>query len=278
MKATDSSGRPAIAGRFARPASMTATAAPYAIAAVAAMTAIAAMAAMAAMAAISAIGPSILQADTVTTFSSGAEGWVGPSGGGGATTLEGTGGNPGANLRTVFNDFGITFSNDSNGGFVFDLTTLDGVLLAIDLQVEQIDFFGSPVSRPWLVELRDTDLPEPGYPWTSVWFKFAEVSQSTVPGWTTFRVSVADPQATALPEGWGGYGAEDAVGNPILPPNRSFASVLAGVDEIAFTTFEPGFVFGFTDHTLRIDNVTLRGGFFDGRFESGDFSGWNPTP
>lgn len=42
--------------------------------------------------------------------------------------------------------------------------------------------------------------------------------------------------------------------------------------------FEPGFIFGFTDHTLRVDNVTLRGGFFDGRFESGDFSGWNPTP
>lgn len=221
---------------------------------------------------------SALRADTVTTFSSGAEGWVGPSGIGGATTVEATGGNPAANLRTVFNDFGITFSNDTNAGFVFDLTTLPSLLIAIDLQVEVIDFSGTPVSRPWLVELRDVDGAEPGFPWTSVWYKFADVSQATVPGWKTFRVSVANPDATALPAGWGGYGAEDGVGNPILPPGRTFANVLAAIDEIAFTTLEPGFFFGFTDHTLRIDNVTLRGGFFDGRFESGDFTGWEATP
>ncbi len=228
--------------------------------------------------ALLALLPANLRADAVTTFSSGAEGWVGPSGGGGATTLEAAGGNPEANLRTVFNDFGITFANSSSVGFVFDLTTLTGVLIAIDLKVEQIDFFGSAVSRPWLVELRDTDDPEAGFPWTSVWWKFGDVSAATVADWTTFRVTVADPDATALPAGWGGYGAEDELGNPILPAGRTFASVLAGVDEVAFTTFEPGFFFGFTDHTVRIDNVTLLGGLFDGRFESGDFTGWVAVP
>ena len=51
----------------------------------------------------------------VVTFDSGAEGWVGPTGPGGATTIEALGGNPNAHMHTVFNDFGITFFNNSNG-------------------------------------------------------------------------------------------------------------------------------------------------------------------
>lgn len=212
---------------------------------------------------------------TVTTFSAGAEGWVGPSGGGGATTLETTGGNPDHNLRTVFNDFGITFDNSTNAAFLRDLTAYDAVAIEIDLRVEVIEFFGTPVSRPWLVELRDTTDPEPGYPWTSVWFKFDDVASATHGDWTRFTVFVNDPDATELPEGWGGYGAEDKFGNPILPEDRTFASVLAGYDEIAFTTFEPGFVFGFTDHTVRIDNVALRSALFGDGFESGGFAAWD---
>jgi hypothetical protein len=37
----------------------------------------------------------------------------------------------------------------------------------------------------------------------------------------------------------------------------TFRDVLRGIDAIAFTTLEPGFVFGFTDHTFRIDNITV---------------------
>ena len=37
--------------------------------------------------------------------------------------------------------------------------------------------------------------------------------------------------------------------------------MLSGVDEMAFTTLQPGFFFGFTDHTVGIDNITItRGG------------------
>ena len=211
----------------------------------------------------------------VTTFSSGAEGWVGPTGIGGATTLEATGGNPDHNLRTVFSDFGITFSNGPSTPFILDLTGHDAVAIAIDLRVEQIDFFGSPVSRPWLVELRDTTDAEPGYPWTSVWFKFDDVAAATHGSWTTFTVFVNDPDATELPAGWGGYGAEDELGNPQLPEDRTFASVLAGYDEIAFTTFEPGFLFGETAHTVRIDNVTLRSAIFGDGFESESLAAWS---
>jgi len=63
-------------------------------------------------------------AQTATvTFDDGAEGWVGPSGPGGSTSIESTGGNPGANLRTVFNNFGISFANDTSEAFLGDYTT-----------------------------------------------------------------------------------------------------------------------------------------------------------
>jgi hypothetical protein len=37
----------------------------------------------------------------------------------------------------------------------------------------------------------------------------------------------------------------------------TFADVLAGVDRIVFTTLEPGYMFGFTDFDLRMDNITI---------------------
>ncbi|MCA9281881.1 MAG: PEP-CTERM sorting domain-containing protein [Phycisphaeraceae bacterium] len=195
---------------------------------------------------------------TTVTFDGGAAGWSGPSGIGGATTIPATGGNPGANMRTVFNDFGITFRNDTNAAFIQNLSQYDEVTISIDTLVEFMNFFGQDVSRPWLIELRDYDNVSTGYPWVSVWFKFADISQSSTGTWTTFSVTIDDPQATALPAGWGGYGDEDPMTfEPILPADRTFADVLAGVDEIVFTTLEPGFFFGFTDHTVRIDNISI---------------------
>jgi hypothetical protein len=200
----------------------------------------------------------VTAADTTVTFDGGTEGWTGPQGPGGSTFIEPAGGNPGANLRTIFNDFGITFSTDSNPAFVFDYTTSRSVTLGVDLRVSVISFFGSPVSRPWLVELRDFDGPPPGWPYVSVWYKFADVSAAAHGSWTSFSVTIPDTAARELPPGWGGTGAEDPVTfEPELPRDRTFASVLAGVDEIAFTTLEPGFFFGFTDFDVRIDNLTI---------------------
>jgi len=198
-------------------------------------------------------------ADTTTiTFSDGAEGMIGPSGPGGGTTIEALGGNPGANMHTVFNNFGIEFRNSSNPAFVGDYTTGATVTLEIDVRVEDISFFGSPTSRPWILDLRDYDDPEPGFPYTSVWYKFADISASAHGSWTTFSITIDDTSSATLPPGWGGTGAEDPrTAEPTLPPDRTFAYVLAGIDEIAFTTLEPGFVFGFTDFDLRIDNVAI---------------------
>ena len=204
----------------------------------------------------------LAQADTtVTTFEGGADdGWIGPNGDdgfGGGTSVVPTGGNPTGNMRTVFNDFGIPYINVSNPAFLGDYTSAHRITLSIDLKVENLRFFGTNVSRPWVVELRDVDGATGGYPWNSVWFKFAQISQATHGSWTTFSVTF-DPDSMTLPPGWRGTGAEDPVTyEPMLPPGVTFRDVLAGVDAIAFTTLEPGMFFGFTDHTFRIDNITI---------------------
>ena len=220
------------------------------------------------------IAPAAAQT-TTTTFADGAEGWTGPAGPGGSTVIDATGGNPAENLHTVFNDFGITFRNDTNPGFVFDYTTSPTVTISVDVKVEDISF-GGPVSRPWLVDLRDLDDPPGGFPWVSVWFKFADISAATHGDWTTFTITIDDTSASDLPAGWQGYGAEGPGGEPMLPADRTFTDVLAGVDQIAFTTLEPGFFFGFTDHDVRLDNLSVGvpSIFADG-FESGDTSAWS---
>ena len=44
---------------------------------------------------------------------------------------------------------------------------------------------------------------------------------------------------------------------PILPPGVTFADVMASVDELAFTTVEPGFFYGFADFDVRFDNLFI---------------------
>lgn len=196
--------------------------------------------------------------NTVTTFENGLEGWSGPGGQGGATMLD-PGGNPGNALRTVFNDFGVTFRNDSNPDFIRDLSSYNEVTFSVDVRVNSIFFFSQEVSRPWLVEFRDYDNNDQFYPWDSAWYLLTpELSQANNSEWTTFSVTF-DATSAALPAGWNGYGDETPQGEPILPANRTFSDIMATFDEIAITTLQPGFFFGFTDHDLLIDNITLRG-------------------
>ncbi len=204
----------------------------------------------------------LLANDTTTvTFSDGPEGWSGPNGDdgfGGGTTIEPTGGNTGAYMRTVFNDFGISYINTTNDAFLGDYTASDTISIEVDLRVEHLGFFGGDVSRPWLVELRDFDTAQGSYPWTSVWFLFDNISQANNDQWTTYSTGSFDPNAIELPAGWGGTGAEDPkTFEPMLPQGVTFADVLSGVDVIVFTTLQPGFFFGFTDHTIGIDNITI---------------------
>lgn len=180
-------------------------------------------------------------ADTTTvTFDSGTGGWEGVSGSGGpGSSIEPTGGNPGANWHTIFNDFGLTFRTAAPE-FVNDYTAHGSVTLSFDLKVNDISFFGSPVTRPILFELRDSDAAAPGFPWASVWFKLDDVGADRYGDWTHLSVTIADPRSATLPDGWGGYGAEDPVTfEPTLPPGVTFDQILAGFDELAITTLQP---------------------------------------
>lgn len=194
---------------------------------------------------------------TVVTFDNGWEGWNGTQGPGGSSGILPTGGNPGAHARTVFNNFGIEWWTNTNTAFVGDLTRYQSVTISIDVKVEGIWFFGSPVSRNLILDFRSFSLGQNGYPWSSVWFNLATMQGGQ--DWATYSVTF-DPNALALPAGWGGYGDEDPnTFEPVLPANLTYADVMANVEQLAFTTYEPGWFYGFTDFDIRIDNIRIEG-------------------
>ncbi len=211
--------------------------------------------------ALATLGASALAADSVTVpFTGGATGgWTGPGGVGGGTNVDFNDGTPAPSFRTVFNNFGITFANET-GNWVGDYTH-DPFTLSVDVNSRFVNILGMDVTRDLVVELRDYDNVSTTLPYVSVWYDLADITTNSVngnPGWSNLSVSVTDPTATDLPPGWGGYGDEDPITfAPILPADRTFADVLAGVDEIVFTTLTPGFFFAFTDYDVAIDNPTL---------------------
>lgn len=198
-----------------------------------------------------------------TSFSSGNNGWgvFFDNDGTLGDFIRTDGGNPADHLQfTMVDTFGISLKNDTNADVLGDYSRFGGaVQLSVDVKVESIFYaFGAgEVPRNLVVELMDYNPDGSDYPWTSVWYNLGEIS-SFLPGWRTLGVTIADPTATALPTGWGGYGAEDPTTfEPILPADRTFASVLASVDEIRFTTYEPGYFYGFTNFDVRFDNVVV---------------------
>ncbi len=193
---------------------------------------------------------------TVVTFDNGTEGWEGPQGFGGTSfidTTHGVGG--GAGYRTQFNDFGIIFRNNTNAAFVQDLSQYQEVTVSVDLKVDQIGTF-LPVPRPFMLELRDYDATQGGYPWSSAYFVFDWVSQDTYSDFVTLSVTF-DATSAALPAGWGGFGADGPNFEPVLPAGVSFMDILAGYDEMVFSTFEPGFFFTQDFYDMTLDNITI---------------------
>lgn len=205
---------------------------------------------------IALVGVARAQPVVVTFDGLDAQSWQGPSGPGGVTTVVPDDGNPGACMRTAFNDFGITFFTDANPDFLGDYGRFQSVTIALDIKSSRVEFLGWPASRDWIVELRTRNNPPAGAPWVSVWFSMGEIASAQA--WQTFSVTIPDTRATELPPGWQGTGdVNPATLQPRLPDGRTFQSVLAGVDEIAFTTLKPGFVYGLTDFEVLIDNITI---------------------
>jgi hypothetical protein len=201
-----------------------------------------------------ALAGAALAGGTRVTFDNGNEGWTIQN----FATITPDGGNPGPYLSHFQIDtFGINISNTSTRDFLGDYGAKGPVRVGLDILVNRVwdDFIGD-LSRDIVVELRDYDNPPEGYPWVSVWYNLGTLS--TGQPWHTLSVDIQDPTQTALPPGWGGYGAEDPnTFEPVLPPGRTFANVLSGVDELVFTTFVPGYFFGSTNYDIGVDNVFI---------------------
>ena len=188
-------------------------------------------------------------------FDAGAQGWSIN----GVNTITPTGGNPAEHIRwpNPVDTFGLSARNSTQAAFLGDYTAKGEVTLSIDVKVDFIQFFGSPVSRKLVVILFDDD----GFgaaPPAQVWATLGALPGGGLP-WTTFSAAVTDVFSDTLPAGWNGAGDEDPVTfEPILPAGRTWTNVLQGVDRIEFTTFEPGWFYGFTNFDVSIDNVSIQ--------------------
>ena len=213
---------------------------------------------------VSLVGASALAAtSTTTTFAGGnTEGWTGTGGFGGATAVDTADGNPAPSFRTQFPEFaifGITFANETNPAFLGNYTHAP-FTIGIDHKTRILRLF-NPGSRDLVLELRDYDNPPTGFDYVSVYYDLGDLRDPGAGGsgqWEHASVTVTNPNQTTLPAGWGGTGAENPVTfEPELPPDRTFASVLAGVDEIVFTTFKPGFFYVDSFFDVAVDNISV---------------------
>jgi hypothetical protein len=190
-------------------------------------------------------------------FSNGSQGWEGmqPADGIGGSGIDTGLGNGAPALHTVMENFGISFSNASNQSYLGDYGKLGSVTIGLDVLATSIRFFNQEVSRHMVVELRDYGNTPQGMPYTSVWYDLGTIDYTK--GWQHLSVTIGDTKSSALPTGWGGYGTTDDADGPGLPPGRSFADVLSSVDELVFTTFVPGYFYGYTDFDVAVDNIAL---------------------
>jgi len=156
----------------------------------------------------------------------------------------------------------INLRADSASEVTGDLTRHGGELtFAIDAQVFQLDnWFGEPMdprSFPHVLELVDHPPAGSTDPSVSVYY----VGPGLPPqfsGWERFVYTIPNPTGAELPPGWGGTGAEDPVTfEPMLPPGRTWRSVLENVDEVRFTTAVPGYFYIPSFWEMGFDNIEV---------------------
>lgn len=198
---------------------------------------------------------------TVVTLENGDEGWSGNA------PIEPDGGNPDANAHFLIENFGIRFSTQTHPAFIGNFTQSPSVTVGLDAIAHSIIYLGNEVPRDVVVEFRSRALAQNGYPWTSVWFNLGTIQAGTP--WQSLSVTVT-PGSTTMPAGWGGYGDEDPdTLEPRLPPGVTFADVMATVDEIEFSTYVPGFFYGFAVFDARFDNFRIERAQGDAIFANG---------
>jgi hypothetical protein len=193
-----------------------------------------------------------------TTFDNGAEGWSVS----GRTNISLENGNPGANLdNEVLEVFVAEIRNETNPAFIGDLSRYGEIFVSVDVKINSIRQSLNPgIEETRELGLNLVDFPdEPGGAIASVYLPLTTLDATVNDEWTTYTATILDPTSEILPPGWIGTGAEDPdTFEPILPEGRTFANVIANVDKFEFTTFTPGFFFGFTDFDIQVDNPTIR--------------------
>lgn len=193
-----------------------------------------------------------------TGFEKGSSGWLHQRGFPGILWVDKTLGNaaPAVHHRQGGAEGSMMFQR--RAGWLAPLKSGLPVKVQLDTNAMVVNYLGHPTRRELVVELRDYDNTPADHPYTSVWKIVGFLDANNLPGWRTWSVTIEDPTSQSLPAGWGGFGAEDADGAPRLPEGRTFADVLAGVDEIAITTFQPGYFYGsYHDFDVLYDNISV---------------------
>jgi hypothetical protein len=213
--------------------------------------------ALAALACAAVSAASHAASSTVVGFDGGDDG-----GFAGNAFFEADGGSPGGNAHFLIENFGIELRSGAvgepfNPNFLGDYSSFGSITFSVDVQVNSLTFGGHQIAREIGVELIDRDIQgQDGA--SGVFFLLDYISRATHGDWTTLSVTITDPTQSGLPDGWIGFGDFDPVTfAPMLPEGATFASVLAGVDEFRLTSYQPGFVYGFTDFNVRVDNLSV---------------------
>lgn len=154
-------------------------------------------------------------------------------------------------------------NTDSGSPLTGDLSRHGGdIRVQVDVRVLALrNFFGDrnpPSYFPLTLQLVDVGDPNNFEDDVSVYFVGAGLPTEGA-GWQTRNFVIPDPTSTTLPTGWGGTGYEDPDTFEMrLPDGRTYADVLATVDEVRLTTFVPGYFYGFNFWEIGFDNVEVR--------------------
>jgi len=192
---------------------------------------------------------------------------------GGPDTIESSGGNPGAYLRSDGLD---TFAPTPGTTLLGSLYSGDyrarGVgQIAVDLITHAVDF--SAKGRPLtLMLVSDNGTPgDSGDDWAAY---FLGPDNIPLPGegWLSYSFAVPSSE-TSLPAGWATIGF-----GPSSPPNPDWNDVITDVTHVEFFYGDPTFIFIFQMWDVGLDNPAIQEDaiFVDG-FESGDTSAWTVT-
>jgi hypothetical protein len=164
----------------------------------------------------------------------------------GGSPIYSPGGNPGAYLGVPYGDwYWVSMWTEQLGNpATGDLTRHGGPLkFAVDIRVFNLhNWFNEPMDPtnfPVVIQFVDDSGPYE----VSVYYTGPGMPR-VIDGWVRFTFDVPDPTLTELPAGWGGTGDEDPVTyEPILPPGRTYRSVMENVSNVRITTARPGWMY-----------------------------------